>query len=86
MIRFIFIGLPLLILFFIALAFGALNKQVVAVDFIILQQQLNLATVAAAFLILGFIIGLLSMFGAYWVARREVRQLKKQWAKAKSAN
>mgnify|MGYP001201184362 FL=1 len=86
MIRFVFIGLPLLLLFLIALAFGALNKQVVAVDFIILQQQLNLATIAAVFLALGFIIGLLSMVGAYWVARREVRQLKKQWAKSKSTS
>lgn len=86
MIRFVFIGLPLLLLFLIALAFGALNKQVVAVDFIILQQQLNLATIAAVFLALGFIIGLLSMVGVYWVARREVRQLKKQWAKSKSTS
>ena len=86
MIRFVFIGLPLLLLFLIALAFGALNKQVVAVDFIILQQQLNLATIAAVFLALGFIIGLLSIVGAYWVARREVRQLKKQWAKSKSTS
>ena len=86
MIRFVFIGLPLLLLFLIALAFAALNKQVVAVDFIILQQQLNLATIAAVFLALGFIIGLLSMVGAYWVARREVRQLKKQWAKSKSTS
>lgn len=86
MIRFVFIGLPLLLLFLIALAFGALNKQVVAVDFIILQQQLNLATIAAVFLALGFIIGLLSMVGAYWVAHREVRQLKKQWAKSKSTS
>jgi len=84
MIRFIFISLPLLVLFLIAVAFGALNKQIIAVDFIIAQQQIGVATLAALFLALGFIVGLLSMLGAQFILRRENRQLKKQIVSIKS--
>lgn len=84
MIRFVFVSLPLIILFLIAIAFGALNKQILAVDFIVAQQQVNVATLAALFLAVGFIIGLLSMFGVQMSLRRENRKLKKQLMSDKS--
>lgn len=84
MIRFVFVSLPLIILFLIAIAFGALNKQILAVDFIVAQQQVNVATLAALFLAVGFIIGLLSMFGVQMSLRRENRKLKKQLMSNKS--
>lgn len=84
MIRFIFVSLPLIVLFLIAIAFGALNKQIIAVDFIVAQQQVSVATIAAIFLAVGFLIGLFSMFGAQFVLRRENRKLKKQLVSDKS--
>ncbi|CUA82604.1 lipopolysaccharide assembly protein LapA domain-containing protein [Pseudidiomarina woesei] len=84
MIRFIFVSLPLIILFLIAIAFGALNNQVIAVDFIIAKQQVSVATVGAIFLALGFIIGLFSMLAAQFGLRRENRKLKKQLVSDKS--
>lgn len=84
MIRFIFVSLPLILLFLIAVAFGALNKERVAVDFIFAQQQLSLAVLAAVFLAVGFLIGVFSMFGAQWLLRRENRKLKKQLVSQKS--
>ncbi|PHR66846.1 MAG: hypothetical protein COA51_00080 [Idiomarina sp.] len=84
MIRFIFVSLPLIVLFLIAVAFGALNKQVIAVDFIVAQQQISVATLTALFLAVGFIIGLLSMLGAQWMLRRDIRKLKKQLVNSKS--
>lgn len=84
MIRFIFVSLPLIVLFLIAVAFGALNKQVIAVDFIVTQQQISVATLTALFLAVGFIIGLLSMLGAQWMLRRDLRKLKKQLVNSKS--
>lgn len=84
MIRFVFVSLPLIILFLIAVAFGALNKHVIAVDFIVVQQQVSVATLAAIFLALGFIIGLLSMLGAQLMLRRDLRKLKKQLVSPKS--
>lgn len=84
MIRFIFVSLPLIVLFLIAIAFGALNKQVIAVDFIIAQQRVSVATIAAIFLVLGFIIGLLSMSAVQLGLRRENRKLKKQLVSDKS--
>lgn len=84
MIRFIFVSLPLIVLFLIAVAFGALNKQVIAVDFIVAQQQISVATLIALFLAVGFIIGLLSMLGAQWMLRRDLRKLKKQLVNSKS--
>ncbi|QGT95294.1 LapA family protein [Pseudidiomarina andamanensis] len=85
MIRFIFVSLPLIVLFLIAVAFGALNKQVIAVDFIVAQQQISVATLTALFLAVGFLIGLLSMLGAQWMLRRDIRKLKKQLVNSKSA-
>jgi len=84
MIRFIFVSLPLIVLFLIAVAFGALNKEVIAVDFIVAQQQISLAVLAALFLALGFLIGLFSMLGAQLLLRRENRKLKKQLVSHKS--
>lgn len=86
MIRFIFVSLPLIVLFLIAIAFGALNKDVIAVDFLVGQQQVTVAALTALFLALGFIIGLLSMLAAQLLLRRENRKLKKQIMSDKSAS
>ncbi|WP_417658243.1 lipopolysaccharide assembly protein LapA domain-containing protein [Pseudidiomarina sp.] len=85
MIRFVFVSLPLIVLFLIAVAFGALNKHVIDVDFIVVQQQVSVAALAAIFLALGFIIGLLSMLGAQLMLRRDLRKVKKQLVSSKSA-
>ncbi len=78
MIRFVFVSLPLLILFLIAVFFGALNKQLVSIDLFVGNYSLPVAAIAAGFLLLGFVIGLLSMAGRQVLLRSENRKLRKQ--------
>ncbi len=78
MIRFIFISLPLILLFLLAVAFGALNKAIVQVDFLVVQSQVSIALVAALFLAVGFFIGLVAMSARTLMLRRELRKLRKQ--------
>ncbi|MDX1525001.1 MULTISPECIES: lipopolysaccharide assembly protein LapA domain-containing protein [Idiomarinaceae] len=81
MIRFLFVSLPLLILFLIAIAFGAMNNTPVTVDFLAVQQQVSLALVAALFLALGFIIGVIAMLARQFLLGREIKKLRKQLVK-----
>lgn len=81
MLRFVFVLLPVVVLFLLAIAFGALNKSEIQVDFIVLQAELPLAVVAALFLVLGFVIGSIGLLSRNWWLRRENRKLKKQLAK-----
>ncbi|MGM0481196.1 MAG: lipopolysaccharide assembly protein LapA domain-containing protein [Pseudomonadota bacterium] len=48
--------IPILIIFFIALAFGAQNASEVTINFLIFESRLSVASVAGIFLALGFII------------------------------
>lgn len=84
MLRFVFVILPVVVLFLIAIAFGALNKGMIQVDFIALQAELPLAAVAAIFLLLGFFIGLGGLLARNWWLRRENQKLRKQLAKGQS--
>lgn len=78
MLRFLFVSLPLLLLFVIALGFGALNKSVLTVDFIFFKAELSVAVVTACFLVLGFVLGMLSMLARQLLLRRENRRLRRQ--------
>lgn len=82
MLRFVFVILPVVVLFLLAIAFGALNKNVIAVDFIIVQTELPLAVLTAIFLVLGFLIGVAGLISRNWWLRRENSKLKKQLTKA----
>lgn len=50
--------IPVLLIFFIALAFGAQNATSVTVNFLVLESELSVAAVAGIFLGIGFIIAL----------------------------
>lgn len=86
MLRFIFIGLPLLLLFILAVAFGALNKQAIPFDFLIGQVTLPVSVLTGVFILLGFLLGLLSMLGRQWVLKNENRKLRKQLVGRDSAD
>ncbi|MFC0444924.1 lipopolysaccharide assembly protein LapA domain-containing protein [Pseudidiomarina halophila] len=86
MLRFIFIGLPLLLLFVLAVAFGALNKQAIPFDFLIGQITLPVSVLTGVFILFGFLLGLLSMLGRLWVLKNENRKLRKQLVARDSAD
>lgn len=77
MIRFIFVVLPLLVLFLFAVAFGALNRQQLSVDLLIGRYQMPLTWVVAGFLVIGFVLGLLSMLARQLGLRKQLRQQRK---------
>ncbi len=77
MIRFIFVVLPLLLLFLFAVAFGALNQQQVQVDLLIGRYDVPLTWVVAGFLLIGFLLGLLSMLARQLGLRHQLRQQRK---------
>lgn len=78
MLRFIFIGLPLLLLFLLAVGLGALNKQSIAFDFMFGVVHLPVSVLAGLFVGFGFVVGLLSMFAKQVALRNENRKLRKQ--------
>lgn len=82
MIRFIFVVLPLLVLFLFAVAFGALNQQQLSVDLLIGRYDLPLTWVVAGFLLIGFLLGLLSMLARQLGLRNQLRQQRKAVQKA----
>ncbi len=86
MLRFIFIGLPLLILFLLAVAFGALNKQAISFNFIIGEMTLPVSVLTGLFIGLGFLLGLAAMSAKQVALRNENRKLRKQVIKRESPN
>ncbi|MBY6062987.1 DUF1049 domain-containing protein [Pseudidiomarina sediminum] len=78
MLRFLFIGLPLLVLFLLAVGLGALNKQAIPFDFMFGTVQLPVAVLAGLFVGFGFLVGLASMFAKQVALRNENRKLRKQ--------
>jgi putative membrane protein len=86
MLRFIFIGLPLLILFLLAVAFGALNKQAISFNFIIGEMTLPVSVLTGLFIGLGFLLGLAAMSTKQVALRNENRKLRKQVIKRESPN
>ncbi|WP_258806778.1 LapA family protein [Pseudidiomarina sp. CB1] len=86
MLRFIFIGLPLLILFLLAVAFGALNKQAITFNFIIGETSLPVSVLTGLFIGLGFLLGLAAMATKQVALRTENRKLRKQITQRESSN
>ncbi|MEX1222660.1 MAG: lipopolysaccharide assembly protein LapA domain-containing protein [Idiomarina sp.] len=78
MIRKLLVLIPVLVLFAIALAFGAQNNQVVFVDFFVVQRDVSVATLVALFVGAGFLFGVISMLASQWRLRLRVRRLRKQ--------
>lgn len=78
MLRKLLVIIPIVVLFVIALAFGAQNSQQVLVDFFIVQKQVNIATLIALFIGAGFLFGILSMLVSNWRLRMLNRRLQKQ--------
>jgi putative membrane protein len=77
MIRFIFVVLPLLVLFLFAVAFGALNQQQLSIDLLIGRYDMPLTWVVAGFLFIGFVLGLMSMLARQLGLRNQLRQQRK---------
>ncbi|WP_034729612.1 LapA family protein [Pseudidiomarina atlantica] len=86
MLRFLLIGLPLLILFLIAVAFGALNKQAIPFDFLVGEVTLPVAVLTGLFIFIGFLLGLLSMLGKQLSLRTENRKLRKELSARETPN
>ncbi|CAB0150068.1 Lipopolysaccharide assembly protein A [Pseudidiomarina piscicola] len=86
MLRFIFIGLPLLLLFLLAVAFGALNKQPIPFDFLLGQITLPVSVLTGMFILLGFLLGLASMLARQVALKSENRKLRKQIVSRESAD
>jgi len=78
MLRKLVVIIPALILFVVALAFGAQNSQVLEVDFLVTKQQINLGTLMALFVGAGFVFGVLCMLLSRWRLQLRIRKLRKQ--------
>lgn len=81
--RVLFILLPLVFLFILAMAFGAYNKNLIPVHFIVAQKEMTVASLLALFLGIGFIFGTLSLSLSYWRLRVRNRRLRKELNKLK---
>lgn len=79
--RALFIILPLILLFVLALVFGAHNKETVGVNFIAAQKDMPVASLLALFLGIGFAFGALTMSFSYWREKLHNRRLRKALAK-----
>lgn len=86
MLRFIFIGIPLLFMFLLAVAFGALNKQAIPFNFIIGEVTLPVAVLTGLFIGLGFALGLAAMATKQIALRNENRKLRKQVTQREHTN
>ena len=62
MLKKLLIIIPILVIFFIALAFGAQNASQVEVNFLAFNAQLSVAAVAGIFLGVGFFISVIFYF------------------------
>ncbi|PYE34409.1 putative membrane protein [Idiomarina fontislapidosi] len=86
MLRRILIFVPIILLFLLALAFGAQNPTAVSVNFLIAKADFSVAGLAAIFLAMGFAIGLvlLTLYGIKWRIRNAKleRRLKRAEQKA----
>lgn len=86
MLRFIFIGLPLLLVFLFAVAFGALNKNAIPFNFILGEITLPVAVLTGLFIGLGFLLGIAAMAAKHMALRAENRKLRKQMMQRESSN
>lgn len=77
MIRFVFVVVPLVLLFLFAVAFAALNPQQLTVNLLVGQYSVPLTWLIAAFLLLGFVLGILSMLARQLRLRQALRQARK---------
>lgn len=82
--RVLFIIIPLLGLFILALLFGAHNRLSIPVNFIIAEKEMTVSSLLAIFLGLGFFCGVLSMSFSYWRERIRNRRLTKELARRES--
>lgn len=82
--RALFVIVPLLFLFVLALTFGAHNRLSIPVNFIVAQKEMTVASLLAIFLGLGFLCGALSMSLSYWRERIRSRRLRKELIKRTS--
>jgi len=81
MLRKLFVLLPIFVLFFIAIAFGAQNSELVMVDFFVLKTELTLASLSAIFIGAGFVFGLVSLGWSNWRLRLTLQRTEKQLAR-----
>lgn len=58
MLKKLLIVVPILVVFLMAMAFGAQNSQTVSVNFLVFKSELSLAAVAGIFLTIGFVLSL----------------------------
>jgi uncharacterized membrane protein YciS (DUF1049 family) len=60
-------------------SFAWLNAQYVAFDYYLNSIQIRLSYLLALFLVLGWIIGVISMLRPYWRVRTKLRGIHKQY-------
>ena len=70
----------------IGLAFGAINKQPVAVDYFLFILEWPLALSLAVFFFAGALVGgLITYLGTWWAVRSRIRQVRAQAGTAAKA-
>lgn len=81
MLKKLLIVIPTLVIFFIALAFGAQNASQVTVNFLIFHANLSVAAVAGIFLGIGFFISVFFYFISTLRWKLRYRRLLKKFSK-----
>ena len=81
--RTLFVVLPLILFFVLAVTFGAHNKMTISVNFIAAQKEMTVASLLALFLGIGFVFGALTMSLSYWREKIRNRRLQKALTKQK---
>lgn len=84
MLRKLLIIVPILVIFFIALAFGAQNATEVTVNFLLFKAQLSVAAVAGIFLGVGFFISVIFYFLSTLRWKLRYRRLSKKFSALES--
>ncbi|MGM0429004.1 MAG: lipopolysaccharide assembly protein LapA domain-containing protein [Pseudomonadota bacterium] len=62
MLKKLLILIPVLLIFLLAMAFGAQNPQTVIVNLLVLQTEMAVASLLAIFFGSGFVVGILLLF------------------------
>ncbi|RUO36561.1 LapA family protein [Aliidiomarina sanyensis] len=81
MARIVLSFIPLILLFLLAFILGKNNAQDVSVNLLVVEQTYSLGAVIGVTLAVGFILGLLTIAGAYLRLKWTVRRLRKALVK-----
>ena len=77
MARFLLGLIPILLLFLISFVLGKYNAQEASINLLVMQAEASMATIMAATLLVGFVLGLVVVSLDYIILRWQNRRLKK---------